>query len=318
MAPELKIKITAATEISALKQAEESLGRQITVARALGKDYQSLETDLKRVQSALAAIKPPDASLIRRSWHALKEGLQELPLIGAFSKEFNGNVPAIGLGLLGMEKGFEKGKEFAEGVVHAAEYAHEMHNLSERTGQTVQDTIVLGQAFKNAGMGAEAQGHAVNMLQKALTGVNEEGLPTKEIFDQLGLSAEKLKNMSAMDALEAISKKIAGLETAADRTHAAMELFGRSGGEMLSLLGNATAIDRAKKQVGDLAESLGGNTEELAHFSSSWESIDVKKMQFFAGFATEMAGSLEKGATAIDNMDLSKLGRLAAIYFLPG
>ena len=63
----------------------------------------------------------------------------------------------------------------------------------------------------------------------ALTGVNEEGLPTKDVFDKLGLSLDELSDMSPINALQAIGEKINGLASAAEKTRALKDLFGRSG-----------------------------------------------------------------------------------------
>lgn len=307
MAPELKIKITAAAELSALRSLNDSLEKQVTQAKALGKDYQSLEQDLKRVQKAMAAIKPP--SFLQKAGHALKEGIQEMPVIGAISRNFNGATPWMGATLAGIAGVGEGMKVFAEGVVHVAEYAHQMENLSQQTGQTVAQTIEMSQAFRNAGLGTEFVGQAINMFQKALTGVNEEGVPTKHIFDKLGLSVAALKEMAPVEAFALLSEKISGLATPADKTRAAFEMFGRAGGRMLSLLNNPEGFAVAKEQVGKLAETLGASAEELASFTKDLDSMDLKKMQFFAGFAGETAGSLKEAGESIRAWDFTNAGK---------
>jgi len=235
----------------------------------------------------------------------------------AFGSALGSLAATAAEGLIGMaEKGIESIKElalgFAEGSVHATEYAHQMHNLGEQIGQQVGDTTVLTQAFKNAGLGAEEGGRAINMLQKALSGVNEEGLPTKHVFDRLGLSIQDLKNMSATEALDTVAKRISSLGTAADKTGAVMEMFGRSGARLLPLLANANAIDTAREQVGGLAGSLQDGAEELSKFSSAWESLDLKKLQFFSAFADGLAGSFEKAGEAINKLDFTKFGQGSA------
>lgn len=238
----------------------------------------------------------------------------------AFGSAIGSLAATAAQGLVGMATRAVEGigdmvKGFGEGVIGAAEYAHQMHNLSVQTGQSVQDTIVLTQAFKNAGLGSEMVGQSMNMLQKALTGVNEEGLPTKGIFDKLGLSISDLKNDSPIQALHQISVAISSLGTASDRTRAVFEMFGRAGGRLLPLLGNSGAIENAKTQVGGLAESLGTSEEELSKFAEAWSSLDTKKMQLFAGFAKELAGNLGEAGDKLNRMDLSKVGEQLAMIF---
>lgn len=199
-------------------------------------------------------------------------------------------------------------KAFAEGVVEVSKFADQMGELGMRTGQNAADAVVLTQAFRNVGLEAGNVGQAVNMLQMALTGVNEEGLPTKGVFDKLGLSLEALKDMSPINALQAISDKLSGLATSADRTRALKDLFGRQGPALMPILGDPEAFSIAKTQVGELASNIRRNVEELGKFADAWESLDVKKMQFFAGVATGLAGSLEDAGDAINRIDLSKFG----------
>lgn len=207
-----------------------------------------------------------------------------------------------------VHKVVELGKQFAEGIVNVSEYADKMGELGMRTGQQAADAVVLTQVFRNVGLEAANVGQAVNMLQMALTGVNEEGLPTKDVFDKLGLSLDELSDMSPINALQAIGEKINGLASAAEKTRALKDLFGRSGPTLMPILGDPEAFSIAKTQVGELAKNIQRNTEELGHFADAWGSLDVKKMQFFAGVAEGLAGSLESAGDAINNIDLSKFG----------
>jgi hypothetical protein len=306
MAPEVKIKITAAAELSALRSLNDSLAKQVIQAKALGKDYQDLEKDLQRVQKAMADIKPP--SFLDKGKNALSEIFKELPVIGAITRNFNGQTPLIGAAVGGAVLGVQAAKSFGEGVVKAAEYADQMEELGMRTGQSAADAIVMTQAFKNVGLDAGNVGPAINMLQMALTGLNEEGLPTKGVFDSLGLSLEALKDMAPINALQAISEKIAGLGSAADKTRAVKDLFGKAGGSLLPLLGDNKAFDTARTQVGDLAETIDKSSADLGKFADAWAGLDVKKMQLFAGFAAELSGSLGSAADHINEMDFTKIG----------
>lgn len=60
-APGVKFSIKTEAELAALQQLEASLTKQISVARALGKDYGALAGDLEKVQKAIAALpaQPP-------------------------------------------------------------------------------------------------------------------------------------------------------------------------------------------------------------------------------------------------------------------
>lgn len=200
------------------------------------------------------------------------------------------------------------GASMAAGVKHAADFAGEVSDLSARTGQTASDVIVLGQAFRNAGLGSDMVGQSLNLLQKALTGVNENGEPTAGVFQRLGLSIDDLKGMSAVDQLEAISKAIASLKNPADQTRAAMEMFGRSGGQLLAVLKDTEAFTTARTQVGGLANNIQQSAADLDKFSDAVDGLDTKQMQFFAGLAYALAGDLGTAADNINRIDLTRAG----------
>ena len=79
----------------------------------------------------------------------------------------------------------------------ALELGAQLQDLSAQTGQGAGDLLILRQACINAGMGADALQPMLRGLNKALAGINEEGQPTKAVFDKLGISIQALRSMSA-------------------------------------------------------------------------------------------------------------------------
>jgi hypothetical protein len=199
-------------------------------------------------------------------------------------------------------------KAFVEGIAKAAEFAGSMVDLSARTGQPIEQLVVLKRAFENAGMSADSVGPMLNRLQKALAGINEDGQPTSDILARLGLSVSQLNAMTATDQLQAISTAISALPTPAQQAAAAMELFGKSGGQMLALLKDGAAFTTAAQQVGQ----LGADTEKAAvaldTFSDAMSGLDDKKMGFFMAAAAQFATELERAGVAINQIDLGPLG----------
>jgi hypothetical protein len=78
---------------------------------------------------------------------------------------------------------------------------------------------------------------------------------------------------------------------------------------MLAILKDAGAIDTAREQVGKLAENLQASAADLDKFSDAVGSLDVKQMQFFAGFAKGISGDLADAADVMNRMDLSGPGK---------
>lgn len=197
---------------------------------------------------------------------------------------------------------------FIEGIAKAAEFAGAMTDLSARTGQPIEQLVVLRRAFENAGMGADAVGPMLNRLQKALAGVNEDGAPTSEILNKLGLSVSQLNQMTATQQLEAIARAISSLPTPAQQAAAAMELFGKSGGQMLALLKDGQAFSTAAQQVGSLGANTAKAAASLDTFSDAMAGLDDKKMGFFVAAAAQFSTELEKAGIALNKLDLGPLG----------
>ena len=290
----------------------DALEKMANRSRLAGKENEHLAKSLAALRSAAAT--PP----------ALPKMPPALPgrpgMMGGSGREVLSQIPGVG-GYMGL--GVAGGAAAAgmatvavigtltrtmiDGTRAAADFAGEMSDLSAQTGETAEDAIILGQAFKNAGLNGMV-GQSLNLLQKALAGVNEEGQPTAGVFKRLGLSIDDLKNMRATEQIENISAAIAKLRTPADQSKAAMELFGRSGGRMLALLKDGSAIETARTQVGGLAENIGVAAEDLDKFSDAIGALDLQQIKFFAGFAKGISGDLADAAKALNKMDFSKAG----------
>jgi len=190
-----------------------------------------------------------------------------------------------------------------------ADYAGGITDLAAQTGLTAEATMIWGQALKNAGLGAEALGPLVNKLQKALSGVNEDGQATNGAFTKLGLNFDKLRGMKPDQQLQAVGDALKDIPSPTDRAALAMEIFGKSGGKALAVFTDSGAIETAKMQLGLLATTLGANIESLDKLSDAIDSAGSNKsMQLMAGFAAAYAGDMERAADAINGIDLSALG----------
>lgn len=191
-----------------------------------------------------------------------------------------------------------------------ADYAGQVSDLSAQTGLTAEATMVWGQALKNAGMGADALQGIMNRLQKAMSGVNDDGEVTNKAFEKLGINVDTLRSLAPDKQLESVKSAISGIADPAERASVAIELFGKSGGKALSLFTDSSALDTARQQLGGLAENLGTSLAGLDKLSDALSAAgEIKTMQLLAGFAEAFSGNIESAADAINKMDLSVIGR---------
>lgn len=194
-------------------------------------------------------------------------------------------------------------------VREALDLGGELADLSANTGQSIDDLVVLRQAFQNAGLGAEGVGTAVAMLQKALTGVNEAGEPTKAVFDQLGVSLQALRAMTATQQLMTLASAFAGLPDEAARSRAAMDLFGRSGRKMLALFADSKALENARVEVGELAGTMQKNAGKFDGVSDSLNTLHLKLTQLYAGLGAGLLADGKNPLERLTHFDFTETGR---------
>jgi hypothetical protein len=112
----------------------------------------------------------------------------------------------------------------------------------------------LGHAAKLSGLDSEKLGKSLIKMTKAVSEANE-GLSTqKKAFEGLGISITDLRDMDAGAQFLAIADGLQGVENHSDKVRIAMDIFGRTGGDMLiTMEQGAEGIRRAMKE----AEHLG-------------------------------------------------------------
>lgn len=185
-----------------------------------------------------------------------------------------------------------------------------LSDMMARTGAEGEGLFVMQRAFENAGIAADKVPGVLNKMQKALAGVNEEGERVQtRVFSDLGLSIESLRDMDAGAAFRKISESIAQVEDPAKRAALAMEIFGRSGAELLVVMTDAAAFDTAAQQVGGLGKTLADNAAALDKVSDAMQLFQTKAMQIGAEVAVELLPALESFADWANEVDLGGVTR---------
>jgi hypothetical protein len=185
-----------------------------------------------------------------------------------------------------------------------------LSDISSQTGIAVGDLVVLEQAFKNAGLGAEQVGPSINRLQRAIVQAGQGGTGASDTFAKLGLSLAQLESQSPSEQFKSVATAIQGIQSPAARTAAAMEIFGKSGGKMLTLFSDSNAFATAATQVGGLAGVMAANAGSFDSISDSLGAASLKGQQLSAAFTAALAPALERIATTLDQTDLTGLGEM--------
>jgi hypothetical protein len=196
-----------------------------------------------------------------------------------------------------------------KGIKDALDLGGRLSDLEARTGIAVQELVVLEQAFRNAGISADAVGPSINIMQRALAGISEAGEQTQAVFDRLGLDMVALGKDAPIDQLRQVAERIRALPSAAQQSAAAMKIFGRGGAEMLPLLKDARALADAAAMVGRQAEVLGRNAAQFDRASDILAAAPLKLRGFFVGAAESISASLLSSLEQVNDFDFTTLGQ---------
>jgi hypothetical protein len=190
----------------------------------------------------------------------------------------------------------------AVGVKKALDLGGELADLSAQTGLAAGELLTLQQAFKNNGLAAEDVGTSINKMQKSI-------VDGSDAFGRMGVDLESLKGQSASEQFKTIGQAIDGIADPAQRTAAAMEVFGKSGGKMLTIFADGGALALAAEEVGSQAEMLSRDAALFDDISDKLSLAGQKAMGFFVGVADKVAPVIGPMLDRFVSLDLAKYGQ---------
>jgi len=247
-----------------------------TMARVAG-------TELKRLSSAgLRAGKALAASLVK----GVKLGLKTLGFVAT------GAAAAL---VAGVSKAYGLGRS--------------LRALSEQTGILPGRLLVMRQAFEDADAGADQLGATINKMQRAMQEASDGMAAPRETFDRLGLSLGALQALTPDEQFLTIGRAINQLADPAERSAAAMELFGRAGGKFLALFSAGGAMASATLSLGRQTKILDQSSEVFEDVTVRFQHVGQKLQGFFVGVADKLAPVLLPILTKLDKMDLTGAGQ---------
>jgi hypothetical protein len=172
-----------------------------------------------------------------------------------------------------------------QAAVNTAKLGGELSDLAARTGISARALITLRQAFNDAGAGADSVGSTINRLQKTIYEAATAGGAASDAIVDLGLSTAALTKLAPEEQFSQVAAAISKIENPAQRSAAAMAIFGKSGAELLPLFADGGALDAARTALGALPDVLGRNIGILDSISDRIDRLGLKATQLFAGIS---------------------------------
>jgi hypothetical protein len=310
-----------------LKSVQTELGQLQTKVKSGDLSMSELESTMKRIGQV--------ESLEKRLKGMGGEAAQTSPKINELGDEAKtmgnkaedaGDKGGTGLGKIGIAAGvagaaFAAGMKVLELAADAARavvdkfgdainLGADLDDLSSRTGETAGNLVLLQRAFVNAGVSSDNVGTAVNKLQKFMDAANDSSSKQAELMGSLGISMADLEGKTPTEQMQIFAQKIAGIQDPTSRAATAMQIFGKSGGELLPLLNNfSTQMEGARNQLGSLPGVMDRSAAAFGVLSENFETIGTKTKEFAAGFIEAALPALNKFTSALTGVDAAGWGQ---------
>jgi len=194
------------------------------------------------------------------------------------------------------------GVALAAGTRKTLDQVDALGDMSAQTGIAVADLMKMQRAYEDGGRAANMAGADIAKMQKNLVTAANGG---NDPFAQLGLSAKELLTINPASQFSKIGAAIMAIENPAQRTAAAMEIFGKGGRGLLTVFEGLPAAERSLGRMPELAQRFAGAMGEANDLIGH---LPVKSDQFFLGFTAGIIGELLPGLQKIDEYDFTTLG----------
>jgi hypothetical protein len=184
-------------------------------------------------------------------------------------------------------------------LVNQIEFNDSLARGAIQSGIAAKAYTELAFAARQVDVQQEALATSLKKMQVSLSKAASEGGPALDTLDALSLSIKELQALTPDQQFEALAEQISRLQDPADRTRAAVELFGRAGADLLPLFEKGAAgIRTAREAAEKFGQSL--SEEDLERFRQADDALDSLK-ESGRGLATSLTLHLAPALTILAN-----------------
>lgn len=203
----------------------------------------------------------------------------------AFEKKLSQSFQKVGGAIRGVAATFGIGigiEALRRSALAAIEYGDEINKAASKTGVGVEQFSELAYAAKQTDIELAALGTAFKKMQVTMSEAASGTKSANETLAALGLSVEELRRLAPDKQFETLADRIAALKDPADRTRAAVELFGKAGADLLPLFEDGAAGIRALREeaqrmgatlTGEQAQALAEADDAIKRMGQSWDGL---------------------------------------------
>lgn len=212
--------------------------------------------------------------------------------LARFEKQTNSQLGSIrqsfgkfnkALGVLGVGVSFGAITYALGGAAKKAiEYGDEVNKAVAKTGMGAEAISSLAYAAKQSDIEFTALTTGIKKMQQAVSEAASGGKSQLEVFDALQINFKELRALKPEEQFELIADRISRIRDPADRTRAAVELFGRAGADLLPLFDQgAEGIRNAREEAermgavltGEQAKALAEADDAIKRLGQAWDGV---------------------------------------------
>lgn len=235
------------------------------------------------------------------------------------TESFGNRLKGMVAPLAALAAGFASFKSIESAISTTQKLGSEVSKLSRETGLGAKDASELLSVFKHFGQTGDDASRSLGIFSKNLTIAHEETLgfttsatTTQKLFQSLGVTAESAGGQMRPlnDVLLDVADKFKTLPNGAEKTGLAMQLFGKSGKDMIPILNQGreglTELEKAAAKFG--VSLTTANLDAIRKYTFAQrdmgEAINGVKLQVgltlmpvltqFANWLTEHQGDIRK------------------------
>lgn len=117
-----------------------------------------------------------------------------------------------------------------------ASMGDQMLKMTQRTGVSVETLSALTYAADVSGVSADALEGSLRRMQKTIVAAAQGSESASDALEQVGLTIDDLRGLSPDQQFKLIADRLSQIQSPAAKAALAMELFGKSGAQLLPLM----------------------------------------------------------------------------------
>lgn len=182
----------------------------------------------------------------------------------------------------------------------AAQSVDVLSKLADRAGLAYEEMAGLQYAGDLAGVGVDAIATALTKADKVFVAAGQGSSQAASALASIGLSFEQLQGKTSSERFEAIAEALSKMPNTAERTAAAIALFGKSGAGLLPMF-NEGAEGLRKMQAEAKAFGLGLTSLQGKDVEAMNDSF-TRAGAAIQGIVTQVTAQLAPGIAGVVNM----------------